>query len=96
MNQRELALLLGVSLGKTNYLLNALVEKGWIKIGNFRSSESKLKKVAYMLTPAGIRERVGLTKSYLARKETEYEALKAEIETLRGQREGSARSKGRT
>jgi len=96
MNQRELAQQLGVSLGKTNYLLNALVEKGWIKIGNFRSSDNKLKKVAYMLTPAGIRERVGLTKNYLARKEVEYEALKAEIQALRRQREESAPAKRRT
>ena len=83
INQRELAQRLGVSLGKTNYLLSALIEKGWIKIGNFRRSESKLKKVAYLLTPAGIRHRVRLTQGYLARKEAEYEALKAEIEALR-------------
>jgi len=95
MNQRQLAEQLGVSLGKTNYLLNALIEKGWVKIGNFRGSESKLKKVAYMLTPAGIRERVGLTKSYLARKEAEYEALKSEIEALRRQRQESAAAKAR-
>src|SRR4051812_32508473 len=85
INQRELALRLEVSLGKTNYLINALIEKGWIKIGNFRRSDEKLKKVAYMLTPAGIRHRIRLTQGYLERKETEYEALKAEIATLRRQ-----------
>jgi len=89
MNQRELAQRLGVSIGKTNYLVNALIEKGWIKIGNFRRSESKLKKMAYILTPGGIRERVRLTQGYLARKEAEYEALKAEIAALRQKTEGA-------
>lgn len=83
INQRDLAQRLGVSLGKTNYLINALIEKGLIKIGNFRRSESKLKKVAYILTPGGIRERIRLTQDYLARKEAEYEALKADLEELR-------------
>ena len=89
INQRELAQRLGVSLGKTNYLLNALIEKGWIKIGNFRQSESKLKKVAYLLTPSGIRQRIRLTQDYLARKEAEYEALKAEIAVLRRRAEAA-------
>ena len=89
INQRELAQRLGVSLGKTNYLLNALIEKGWIKIGNFRRAESKLNKVAYLLTPTGIHERIRLTQSYLARKELEYEALKTEIAALRRQAEAS-------
>jgi len=85
INQRELAQRLGVSLGKTNYLLNALIEKGWIKIGNFRQSESKLKKVAYLLTPSGIRQRIRLTQGYLARKVAEYEALQSEIAELQEQ-----------
>lgn len=96
INQRDLAQRLGVSLGKTNYLLNALIEKGWIKIGNFRRAESKLRKVAYVLTPAGIRHRVRLTQGYLARKEAEYEALKAEIDVLRRQMEGSIHENGQT
>ena len=94
INQRELAQRLGVSLGKTNYLLNALIEKGWIKIGNFRRSESKLRKVAYLLTPAGIRHRIRLTGAYLARKEAEYDALKAEIDALRRQAEASGPEEG--
>ena len=93
INHCELAQRLGVSLGKTNYLLNALIEKGWIKIGNFRQSESKLKKVAYLLTPSGIRQRIRLTQDYLARKEAEYDALKAEIEALRQQVEALAPEK---
>jgi EPS-associated MarR family transcriptional regulator len=82
LSQRELAGRLGISLGKSNYLLKALIEKGLIKIDNFRRAEKKLKYV-YLLTPAGIRERIRLTGDYLARKEAEYEALKAEIEALR-------------
>jgi EPS-associated MarR family transcriptional regulator len=93
INQRDLARRLGVSIGKTNYLIKALVEKGWIKIGNFTQSESKLKKVAYLLTPSGIRHRIRLTQGYLARKEAEYEALKAEIEALRQKVEALAPEK---
>ncbi len=85
--QRELARRLGISLGKSNYLLKALIEKGLIKIDNFRRAEKKLKYV-YLLTPAGIRERMRLTSAYLARKETEYEALKTEIEELKGKMNG--------
>ena len=84
LTQRELAARLGISLGKSNYLLKALMEKGLIKLGNFRRAEKKLKYV-YLLTPAGIRERIRLTSAYLARKEAEYDALKAEIEELKGE-----------
>lgn len=93
INQRELARRLGVSLGKTNYLLNALIEKGWIKLGNFRRADNKLRKVVYLLTSVGIRHRIRLTQGYLARKEAEYEALKAEIEALRQQVEALAPEK---
>ncbi len=82
ITQRELAARLGLSLSKTNYLVNALVEKGAIKIENFRRSDTKLKKIAYLLTPAGIGERIRLTKDYLARKKMEYEALEAEIRSI--------------
>lgn len=83
ISQRELAQAMGVSLGKANYLLNALIEKGLVKAGNFKRSENKLSKVAYLLTPIGIKERIQLTRRYLARKEGEYEALRAEISALR-------------
>ncbi|MCK9283718.1 MAG: MarR family EPS-associated transcriptional regulator [Rhodocyclaceae bacterium] len=83
ISQRELAKAMGISLGKANYLLNALIEKGLVKAGNFRRNEEKLSKVAYLLTPAGIRERIQLTRRYLARKEYEYEALRAEIHALK-------------
>jgi len=83
ITQRGLAEALGLSLGKINFLINALVEKGFVKIGNFGRSGDKLNKVAYLLTPEGIGNRVQLTRSYLARKEAEYVALKVEIEALR-------------
>lgn len=82
ISQRQLAVRLGVSLGKTNFLVRALLEKGLIKAGNFRRAENKL-KYAYLLTPKGIGERVRMTRAYLARKEVEYEALQAEIRALK-------------
>lgn len=81
--QRELARKLGISMGKANYLVNALLEKGLIKIDNFHRTGGKLNKMAYLLTPEGVKSRMKLTRSYLARKEEEYEALKAEIAALR-------------
>jgi EPS-associated MarR family transcriptional regulator len=81
MNQRQLAEQLGVSLGKTNYLLRALVEKGLLKARNFRNSQNKL-AYAYLLTPSGIAQKAELTRGYLERKTAEYEALKEEIEQL--------------
>jgi len=83
ISQRELAKLLGVSNGKANYLIAALIEKGLIKMGNFQQGDSKLNKIAYLLTPSGVKNRANLTRNYLARKEAEYEALKTEIELLR-------------
>lgn len=82
LTQRELAKKMGMSLGKTNFLIDALMVKGAIKMENFRRSDSKLKKIAYVLTPHGLSERLQLTQAYLVRKKVEYEALKAEIEAL--------------
>lgn len=82
ISQRELARRLGVSLGKTNFLIKSLLEKGLIKVGNFRRAESKL-QYAYLLTPKGIGAKIRLTRDYLARKEAEYEALQIEIQSLR-------------
>jgi EPS-associated MarR family transcriptional regulator len=82
ITQRELAEQLGLSLGKTNFLINALLEKGAIKMESFRRSDTKLKKIAYLLTPSGISERVRLAQGYLIRKRLEYENLKAEIDAL--------------
>ncbi len=83
LTQRELAKQLGVSKGKSHYLIAALIEKGLIKMDNFQRRDGKLNKIAYLLTPEGIKSRVELTRDYLARKEVEYQALKAEIESLR-------------
>jgi EPS-associated MarR family transcriptional regulator len=82
MKQREIAAAAGVSLGKTNYCINALLKKGLIKVQNFKSNKRKL-SYAYLLTPAGIAEKSVLTQRFLMRKVEEYEALKAEIELLR-------------
>ncbi len=86
ISQRQLAVQLGVSLGKTNFLVRSLLEKGLIKIRNFRRAENKLKYV-YVLTPQGFGEKVRLTRDYVARKEAEYRALKIEIEALKRERE---------
>ena len=81
LSTRELAGEMGISNGAAYYCLNALVEKGLVKLGNFKRAEHK-GRYAYVLTPTGIAERAGLTKRFLARKMAEYEALKAEIDDL--------------
>ena len=83
ITQRDLARQLGISNGKINYLIAALVEKGLLKMAHFGRTGDKLAKVAYLLTPKGVKNRALLTRDYLARKEAEYEALKAEIAALR-------------
>jgi len=82
VNQRSLADALGISLGKTNYCLKALMSKGLIKVQNFRSSDNKL-AYAYLLTPSGMAEKSKLTAEFLKRKLAEYESLQAEIEQLK-------------
>lgn len=81
LSQREIADRLGVSLGKVNYCLKGLADKGAIKLGNFRASRDKLRYV-YVLTPKGISQRIAMTKRFLRRKLEEYERLKAQIEAL--------------
>ncbi len=81
MNQRDLAAALGVSLGKTNFCLQALLSKGLLKMQNFKNNQRKL-AYAYLLTPAGMTEKAALTARFLKRKTLEYEALKSEIEVL--------------
>ena len=83
ISQRDLARQLGVSNGKVHYLIAALVEKGLVKMAHFGRTGGKLAKVAYLLTPEGVRNRAALARDYLARKEAEYEALRAEIASLR-------------
>ena len=92
ITQRALATALGVSLGRVNYGLRALVEKGLIKVNNFKANENKLTYV-YLLTPSGLMEKSALTAAFLARKMEEFDALKAEIEALQGQVIEARRSK---
>ena len=82
INQRHLAEALGVSLGKANFCLRALLDKGLVKAENFRNNQNKL-SYAYLLTPSGFAEKAALTSRFLKRKTEEYELLKAEIELLR-------------
>jgi EPS-associated MarR family transcriptional regulator len=82
LSQRDLAKRLGVSLGKINFCLNALVAKGSIKINNFRNSDNKL-AYAYLLTPQGVESRARMTVEFLQYKVQEYERLRAEIEDLK-------------
>jgi len=80
--QRDLSREMGVSLGKVNYCIKKLVEKGWIKANNFRNSKDK-RSYKYLLTPKGIEEKSKLTISFLYRKIEEYEILKSEIIKLK-------------
>lgn len=82
ISQRELALQLGISLGKVNYCIKALVEKGLVKATNFRNSSNKLAYM-YLLTPHGIDEKAAITMRFLKAKMQEYELLQNEIEELR-------------
>lgn len=81
-SQRELARELGISLGKTNYCLRALVEKGWVKLRNFRNSDRK-SAYAYVLTARGMNEKVNATVAFLRRKVTEYDEVARQIDALR-------------
>jgi EPS-associated MarR family transcriptional regulator len=84
LNQRELALELGISLGKVNYCLRALLGKGLLKAQNFKNSKNKL-AYAYVLTPAGITARAELTAEFLQVKLREYQRLSEEIAVLKAQ-----------
>jgi EPS-associated MarR family transcriptional regulator len=81
-SQRQLAQELGVSVGKVNYCLKALIFKGFIKAGNFKRNTQKLSYL-YLLTPSGIEEKVRLTASFLKHKITEHEKITREIEQLK-------------
>ena len=81
MSQRELAEAVGVSVGGIHYVLNALIDKGLVKLGNFTAAEDK-RRYAYVLTPKGIAQMAALTRAFLVRKMEEYEALKVEIDAL--------------
>ncbi|EMN58539.1 MarR family EPS-associated transcriptional regulator [Leptospira borgpetersenii] len=82
VNQREISEILGISLGKVNYCLKALMDKGWIKAKNFKNSNNKF-AYAYFLTPMGIEEKARITIRYLKMKIQEYEQIQKEIEELK-------------
>ncbi len=84
LSQRELAHELGISVGKINYCVNALLARGWIKARNFKNSRNKL-SYAYLLTPSGIEQKASLTVNFLRRKIDEYEQLHREIAELRAE-----------
>ncbi len=84
MTQRQLSKELGLSLGKTNYLIHALMGKGWVKLTNFRRSNKKLGYL-YLITPKGIEEKSILAKNFLQRKSAQYIKLKKEIEILKNE-----------
>lgn len=83
-SQREIAEELGVSLGAINYCVKALINKGHIKLANFKASKNKLGYV-YVLTPEGIAHRAQLAAGFIKRKIAEFEAITAEIEQLRAE-----------
>ena len=96
-SQRELAREMGVSLGKVNYCVGALIEKGLVEARNFNRSRNKL-GYAYLLTPRGAKQKAKVTIQFLKRKISEYELLKREIKDLRREvatRGDSKRSSGR-
>lgn len=94
MSQRDVARALGISIGKVNYSLRALVRRGWIKAANFTNSRNKAAYM-YLLTPSGIDAKASITVRFLQAKMREYEALKAEIEQIRAEAEAAAQRQRR-
>jgi EPS-associated MarR family transcriptional regulator len=93
-SQREISARLGLSLGKANYLVRALLEKGLVKVQNFQRSDNKMAYV-YLLTPSGVSEKVRLTRAFLAHKRREFELLKSEIESLQNEVETDGKASRR-
>lgn len=81
LTQRQLAVKLGVSLGKTHYLVKSLIDVGWVKLDNFQRSDNKW-GYAYLLTPMGIAEKAAITARFLVRKQQEHVKLQKEITQL--------------
>jgi MarR family transcriptional regulator, temperature-dependent positive regulator of motility len=88
LSQREVATSLGMSLGKVNYCLKALIGKGFVKVENYRKSNNKL-AYFYLLTPSGITAKAELTRDFLSLKMREYDELRVEIERLQQESEGA-------
>ena len=83
-SQRALAENMGISLGKINFILKALISKGLVKMENFAHSENKI-GYRYVLTPDGIAEKMRITKAFIKRKEEEYERIRQEIEEAKSE-----------
>ena len=81
LSQRELSKKLGISLGKANYCVQALLELGWIKVRNFKNNKNKI-AYTYLLTPKGIEQKLRLTVEFLQKKQHEFEVLRLEIQQL--------------
>jgi EPS-associated MarR family transcriptional regulator len=90
VSQRDAARELGVSLGKINYCVQALIRKGWLKAARFKSSRNKAAYM-YLLTPSGLEEKAALTLEFLRIKTREYEMLRAEIAQIRREAKGDSR-----
>jgi EPS-associated MarR family transcriptional regulator len=86
LTQRDIAREMGVSLGKANYCMRALVSKGFVKVQNFRNSTNK-RGYLYLLTPEGVAAKANLTHGFLVRKREEYDALRLELESLQRESE---------
>jgi MarR family transcriptional regulator, temperature-dependent positive regulator of motility len=91
MSQRDVARELGISLGRANHCVKSLMEKGWIKVSNFRNSRNKAAYI-YLLTPRGIEAKAGVTMRFLQAKLREYETLCADIERIRAEVESQKRN----
>jgi len=89
--QRQLSNELGVSLGRVNYCLKSLIEKGFIKVNNFRNSNNKI-QYSYLLTLKGIEEKAKLTLDFIRIKTQEYNTLKQEIESLKQEKKNMDRN----
>lgn len=89
LSQRELARVMGISLGKTNFCLQALIKMGLVKARNFRNSKNK-SAYLYKLTPSGIEEKALVARNFLQRKIEEYESIQREIAELKADIKGSA------
>lgn len=88
-NQRDLAARMGMSVGKVNFCLRAVIDKGWVKVNNFKRADNKW-AYAYLLTPSGVSAKVSLAKAFLERKEAEFEALRLMIDQARHELKSSA------
>lgn len=95
VSQRDIAQHLGISLGKVNYILNALVEKGIIKAKNFKNNKNK-RAYAYFLTSEGIKEKAKMTLGFFKRKNDEYDKLKIELIMLEKEVEASKATLSKT